>query len=145
MVTTGTPRTCVSISGTRDHDYARLYPTYIHLLCLTVLDRLDGKMHIGKIKVFAVLGYREVRADVEQGRMVLVHIRPYADEGIVSVDSCGGYKFKREATESVERKEWVHISKMCTYMFQPYGSDMSTSERRKYVKVIPVAKAFVRD
>ena len=76
-----------------------------------------------------------------------MQIKPYKDDGVVSIDRCGGYTFKKEATKSVKRKEWVHISQLTTYMFQPPGSEMSEAVRKThpYVKVIPVVKAFVRD
>jgi hypothetical protein len=112
-----------------------------------VFVRSDGKMHVGKIKVFAVVGYRDIREDSEQGRTVFVQIRPYADDGVVKIDSCGCYTFTKEATNSVRRKGWVHISQMSTYMYQPKMSEIPLSARRThpYVKVVPVAKAFVRD
>lgn len=102
-------------------------------------------MHIGLIYIFAVVGYKEVRADDEQGRTVFIQIRPYANEGILATDSCGAYTIKTKATKSIRRKEWVHVTRMCTYMYQPPGSEKSPVERKDHVKVVPVAKAFVRD
>ena len=102
-------------------------------------------MHVGKINIFAVIGYKQVRTNEEQGRTIFIQIRPYEDSGIVATDSCGGYTFTTEATQCVRRKVWVHVTRMCTYMFQPPGTDKSMAERKAFKKVVPVAKAFVRD
>ena len=107
--------------------------------------RHDGKMHVGKLYVYAVVGYREDGEDEEEGRTLFVQIRPYADDGIVKRDVTGSYTIKRKATKSERRKLWVHGSRLCMYMFKPKGTDKSPAERRKYVKLIPVAKAFVHD
>ena len=114
------------------------YSNFIHF-------RHDGKIHVGQLYVFAVVGYREHGETQEQGRTLFAQVRPYDDDGIVKRDVCGAYKYKTEATVRIRKKIWIHATRMCTYMFKPHGSDKSVEERRLHVNFVPVAKAFVQD
>jgi hypothetical protein len=115
-------------------------------LCLhTCTVRNDGLFRVGKMYMFAVLGYREDGIAIEEGRTLFVQVRPFDAAGVLGQDSCGGYTFRTSALKSVREKVWVHASKLCTYMYKPKGSEKSIAERALTTKIIPVAKAFVRD
>jgi hypothetical protein len=105
----------------------------------------DGTLRIGKIYLYAVVGYRADGEAVEEGQTLFVQTRPFHPNGMLARDSCGAYTFKTDALTSVRRKCWIHASRMCTYMFKPKGTDRTDEERRMSVKIVPVATAFARD
>ena len=107
--------------------------------------RYDGLLRVGMICLYAVVGYREDGEDEETGRTLFVQTRPFAADGVLRQDSCGGYTFLTDALQSVREKCWVHASRMCTYMFKPEGTERTQEERDFSVKIVPVAKAFVQD
>ena len=85
------------------------YSNFIHF-------RHDGKIHVGQLYVFAVVGYREHGETQEQGRTLFAQVRPYDDDGIVKRDVCGAYKYKTEATVRIRKKIWIHATRLCTYL-----------------------------
>jgi len=102
-------------------------------------------MRVGEICLYAVVGYREDGEDVETGRTLFVQARPFAADGVLHQDSCGGYTFRTDALKSIRRKCWIHTSRMCTYMFKPKGTERSQEDRDLSMKIVPVAKAFVQN
>jgi hypothetical protein len=102
-------------------------------------------LSVGEIYLFAVVGYKEDGEALEQDKTLFVQIRPFEADGVMKVDSCGGYTFRTDALKSIRAKCWVHAGRMCTYMYKPRGTERSAEERKLSMKIIPVAKAFIRD
>ena len=107
--------------------------------------RYDGNLRVGIIYLYAVVGHREDGEDEETGRSLFVQARPFAADGVLRQDSCGGYTFRTDALKSVREKCWIHVSRMCTYMFMPPGTERTQEDRDISMKVVPVAKAFQQD
>jgi hypothetical protein len=102
-------------------------------------------MCVGEICLYAVVGYRQDATDAEAGRTLFVQIRPFDTDGIFAQDSCGGYTFRTDALKSIRAKCWIHVSRMCTYMYKPKGTERTQEQRDLRMKIVPVAKAFVQD
>ena len=115
-----------------------------HYVCSHCV-RYNGNLRVGEICLYAVVGYREDGEHEETGRSLFVQIRPFAADGVLRQDSCGGYTFRTDALTSVREKCWVHASRMCTYMFKPAGTERTQEERDLSMKIVPVAKAFLQD
>ena len=108
------------------------------------MHRKLSHLRIGKVWLFACVGYSRLGRRKELGKELFVQIIPFRKNGVISRDYTGGYTFRKSATE-VDRTTWVHVSHLCTLLFAPKGSDKTPNYNNNRLKFVPIAKAFVED
>jgi len=109
------------------------------------MNRHLGQLQLGKIWLFAVVGYGRHGRRKETGKALFVEIIPYNSAGVISRDYTGGYTFDRSYTEQINISAWIHVSQLCTLLHAPKGSDKTAIYNETRIKFVPIAKAFVED
>ena len=109
-----------------------------------LVNRNLGHLRLGKVWLFACVGYGRFGRRKNVGQELFVQIIPFRAGGVISRDYTGGYTYQKRAM-ALDHTIWVHVSQLCTLLFAPKGSDKTPAYNYNRIKFVPVAKAFVEN